>query len=259
VTGLQAAQALGNLPQGLRGELIGEYAKIVRNYRERRWEAAELDGGRFSEIVYTILRGYVDGSYPATASKPSNFPQSCEALASANRSQFSQSVRLGIPRVLVGLYEIRNNRGVGHVGGDVDANHMDATYVLHAAQWVMAELVRLFHNTDVDTATKLVSALVARTLPMIWKVGESKRILDSTLNLADSTLLLLYGDSEPITDRTLARDLKQPRLSNYRRVLRRLDEQVLIEYNEATGEAFISPKGEKEVEERLLPGTASSW
>ena len=65
---LQAAQALGNLPEGLRGELLREYAKITRNYRERRWEAAELDGGRFSEIVYTILAGYIKGSYPATAS-----------------------------------------------------------------------------------------------------------------------------------------------------------------------------------------------
>src|SRR5205814_651141 len=98
-----------------------------------------LDGGRFSEIVYTILSGHVGGSYPATASKPQNFPLSCETLKQADRQIFPQSVRLGIPRVLVGLYEIRNNRGVGHVGGDVDANHMDATYVLHAAQWVMAE------------------------------------------------------------------------------------------------------------------------
>jgi hypothetical protein len=257
VAGINAAQALGSLPQGLRSELLNEYAKITRNYRERRWEAAELDGGRFSEIVYTILRGYIDGSYPSTASKPQNFPQSCGALGQADRNRFPQSVRLGIPRVLAGLYEIRNNRGVGHVGGDVDANHMDATYVVHAAQWVMAELVRLFHDADVDTAAKVVSALVDRTLPVIWKVGDVRRVLDATLNLADSTLLLLYGDSEPVTERALARDLKQPNLGNYRRVLKRLDEQLLIEYRGETGEAFISPKGEKEVEERLLPEVSS--
>jgi len=256
VTGLDAAQALGGLPSGLRGELLGEYAKIIRNYRERRWEAAELDGGRFAEIVYTILRGHVDGTYPPTASKPQNFPQSCEALAQADRVRFPQSVRLGIPRVLVGLYEIRNNRGVGHVGGDVDANHMDATYVLHATQWVMAELVRLFHNTDVDNASKVVSALVDRTLPMIWKVGDTRRVLDSTLNLADSTLLLLYAESGPVTDRALASYLKQARLANYRRVLIRLDDQVLVEYDTDTGQVSISPKGEKEVEERLLPGAS---
>jgi hypothetical protein len=253
VATLDAAYALGNLPKGLRGELLTEYSKITRNYRERRWEAAELDGGRFSEIVYTILRGYIDGSYPKTASKPRNFPKSCEDLALASKANFPQSVRLGIPRVLLGLYEIRNNRGVGHVGGDVNANHMDATYVLHATQWVMAELVRLFHNTDVEVAARVVSALTDRTLPMIWEVGGTRRVLDTSLSLADSTLLLLYGSIDAITDRTLARDLKQSRLANYRRVLKKLGEQLLIEYKEDTGEAFISPTGDKEVEERLLP------
>jgi hypothetical protein len=56
---------------GLRTELLQEFGKITRNYRENRWEAAELNGGRFCEIVYTILDGYLDGHrYAAAASKP---------------------------------------------------------------------------------------------------------------------------------------------------------------------------------------------
>src|SRR4051794_37284357 len=98
MTGISGAQVLGQLPSGLRDELLAEYAKIMRNYRETRWEAAELDGGRFCEIVYSILRGYVDGAYPAGATKPQNFPRACEDLGSASRSH-PQSVRLGIPRV----------------------------------------------------------------------------------------------------------------------------------------------------------------
>lgn len=254
---LDAQQALGHLPQGLRDELLTEYAKITRNYRRRHWEAAELDGGHFCEIVYTILRGHVDGSYPAAASKPSNFPRSCEALTQADKSKYSQSARLGIPRVLVGLYEIRNNRGVGHVGGEVDPNHLDATYILHAAQWVMAELVRMFHDTDIKTATAVVDALVDRTLPIIWQVGDARRVLDTALSLPDSTLLLLYGEAEGATDRRLVSDLEQPRLDNYRRVLRRLHAHRMIEYTAATGLAVISPKGEKHVEERILPPQAS--
>lgn len=250
---LDPKQALGHLPQGLRDELLTEYADITRNYRRRHWKVTELNGGHFSEIVYTILRGHVDGNYPAAASKPSNFPKSCEALAQADKATHSQSVRLGIPRVLVGLYEIRNNRGVGHVGGEVDPNHMDATYVLHAVQWVMAELVRLFHNTDVQTATAVVDALVDRTLPIIWQVGDTRRILDTTPDLADSTLLLLYGEAEGATDRSLMKDLEQSRLDNYRRVLRRLHSQRYLEYSADAGTVVISPKGERYVEERILP------
>ena len=43
-----------------------EFNKILRNFRERRWEPAELDGGKLCEIVYSILRGHVDGSFPAS-------------------------------------------------------------------------------------------------------------------------------------------------------------------------------------------------
>lgn len=247
------ATALGGLPASLRSELLVEYDKIVRNYREGRWETAELDGGRFCEIVYSILKGQVDGSYPASASKPRDFPGACTALAQA--TAFPQSVRLGIPRVLIGLYEVRNNRGVGHVGGEVDANHMDATYVLHSVQWVLAELVRIFHSTTTSAATAVVDALVDRTLPIIWTVDTKRRVLTTGLTLATQTLLLVYGEPNGRLDRELSVDLEQARLANYKRVLKSLHADRLVEY-QADGNVLISPKGAKLVEEQLLPGLA---
>lgn len=250
---LAGAQALGQLPQGLRDELLKEYSKITRNYARRHWEATELDGGRFCEIVYTILKGYVDGAYPSSASKPQRFPQACDALAQGSPRQFPKSVRVGIPRVLVALYDIRNSRGVGHVGGDVDANHMDATFVLHSAQWVMAELVRIFHQADVNTATGIVGTLVDRVNPLVWRVGGRRRVLDVRMSLADRTLTLLYGTVRGLSDKELAQDLKQSRLANYKRVLKRLDDDLMVDYDEQSGHVEISPKGEKRVEDTILP------
>src|SRR5438876_337250 len=82
--------------------------KLARHYRESRWEPAELNGGKLSEIVYTILKGHVDGAFPATPSKPRNMVDACGALASAN--SFPRAIRIQIPRIIVALYEIRNNR-----------------------------------------------------------------------------------------------------------------------------------------------------
>ena len=235
---------------------MAEHAKITRNFREGRWEAAELDGARFCEIVYTILAGYLNGqNYPASAAKPGDFKGACDRLAQAPRASGPDAARVTIPRILTGLYQVRNNRGVAHVGGEVSANHMDATYVLHATQWVMAELVRMFHDTDVSTATKIVDTLVDRTLPVVWSVGGIRRVLDKSLDLSDATLVLLYAEPAGAVDRDLAQDLDQPRLGNYRRVLRSLHEARMIEYSETTGHVVISPKGEKDVEERLLPAT----
>ncbi len=249
---LDAAAAFSTLPATLQKELVNEFNKIVRNYRERRWEAAELDGGRFSEVAYTVLSGYLaNGNYATHASKPARFDTACAQLG--NFSGYPKSARVSIPRVLVALYDIRNSRGVGHVGGDVDANHMDSAFVLHAAQWVMAEFVRVFHGTDLAIATSIVEALTTRESPILWKVGEAIRILEPGMRLGEATLLLLHSVANSMRDEELAGHLEQARLANYRRVLRTLHASKMIEFDEARGRATISPRGIRHVEDVVLP------
>ncbi|CBE67456.1 protein of unknown function [Candidatus Methylomirabilis oxygeniifera] len=71
------------VPEGLRQELLSAYGRILRNFRERRWEPAELNGGKLCEVVYTILRGYMDGKYPKKSSKPKNMVDACCGLEQA--------------------------------------------------------------------------------------------------------------------------------------------------------------------------------
>ena len=117
----------------------------------------------------------------------------CKNLEAADQARFPRSVRVHIPRVLVSLYEIRNNRGVGHVGGDVNPNHMDATLVMESAKWILAELIRVFHDINTQEATEIVDALIDRTIPVIWEVGEVRRVLKTGLPMKLQTLLLLYS------------------------------------------------------------------
>ncbi|MCH7502167.1 MAG: hypothetical protein IIA10_02280 [Proteobacteria bacterium] len=245
-------KVLSGLPASLRQELLNAHEEIARNFREKRWEPAELNGGKLCEIVYSILRGHVDGSFPAQASKPSNMVDACKSLEQADKNIFPRSVRIQIPRVLIALYEVRNNRGVGHVGGDVDPNHMDARYVLESAKWVMAELVRVFHGLSVDDATAVVDKLVERTIPVVWEVGDIKRVLRTSLSKKDETLLLLYASSGAVKDTDLFNWVEHSNMSNYRRdVLRRAHKARLIEYDEGTGDVHLLPTGTAYVEERL--------
>src|SRR5579872_1398565 len=101
------------VPKELRDPLLEAFNSIVRNYRERRWAPSELDGGKLCEIIYSILRGHIDGKFPPKPFKPANMVDSCKALENAG-SKFSRSIRIQIPRILISLYEVRNNRGVGH-------------------------------------------------------------------------------------------------------------------------------------------------
>src|SRR5262249_38061185 len=138
----------------------------------------------------------------AQASKPPNMLDACRALEKAPAS-FPRSVRILIPRLLPVLYEVRNNRGVGHVGGEVNPNHMDAVFVLSAAKWVLAELIRIFHTVDVPTATALVDALVEREAAAVWIIGDKRRVLDVSLTMKEKTLLLLYQANGPLREADL--------------------------------------------------------
>jgi hypothetical protein len=249
--------ALGTLPATLRAELLEAFNKIVKNFRERRWEPAELNGGKLCEVVYSILKGHVDGSYPARATKPRNMVAACQSLEAAGTS-VPRSIRIQIPRMIVALYEIRNNRNVGHVGGDVDPNHMDAVCVLQMAKWIMAELVRVLHNLTTEEATVVVEALVERELPLIWDVDGKRRVLAPRMSMRDKTLLLLHASDTPLAERQLVEWVEHSNASVYRRdVLKKLHREKLIEFNPVTRLAQISPLGVSDVEDRLLPAIST--
>ncbi len=244
-------QLLAALPQGLRDELLDAFKEITTSFRERRWEPSMLNGGKLCEIVYTIIRGYADGKYLAKASKPKNMLDACKAMEAAPAS-LPRSVRIHIPRMLVALYEVRNNRSVGHVGGDVDPNHMDAVAVLYMSKWLLAELVRLFHGLSPEEAGAQVDSIVEREIPTIWRVGDRRRVLAHRLSQKEKTLLLLYGEIGPMSEADLAASIEVRKLTSYRSdVLRPLHRAKMIEYNETDKTATLSPLGTREVERKL--------
>jgi hypothetical protein len=155
--------------------------------------------------------------------------------------------------MLVAVYEVRNNRGVGHVGGDVDANHMVATCVLHVCQWVMAELVRLFHNVSVQEATQAIDSLVERVAPEVWAVNGKLRILDTAFSAKEKTFLLLYHSMRPVAEADLFEWVEHSNASAFRRdVLRKAHKEKLIAYDPKTRLVTLSPKGISHVEDTLL-------
>jgi hypothetical protein len=249
---MPVASILGQLPESLRNELIDAFGTIVTNYREGKWEPSELNAGKLCEVVYSILDGYVTGSYPTKSSKPSNMYDACNALTKAP-ARFTRSVKVHIPRVIISVYEVRNNRGVGHVGGEVDPNHMDATMVLYTAKWMMAELVRLFNNVDTETATASVETLIERELPVIWKVNGKKRILTPGLSMKSKTLLLLYSEPEGLNEVQLLDWLEHSNAAIFRRdILVKGHKARLWEYDKASKIVTLSPAGVKVTEAQLL-------
>jgi hypothetical protein len=234
---------LSTVPAGLRDPLLVEYDRIVQNYMERRWTSAELSGGLFSEIVYTILDGHAKGTYAAKPSKPNDMVSACRTLE--KNKHVPRSFQILIPRTLPALYEVRNQRGVGHTGGDVDSNHMDSNAVLAMTSWIMAELVRVFHNLPVDEAQTLVDNLVERRTPLIWQSGNMKRVLDPTMLVKDQIMVLVASAAGEVSVDDLMKWIgySKTNKTKFKGIIRALHSKRHVEFDDARQMVQILPPG----------------
>ena len=238
---MSASEALSAIPIALREPLLKEYSSIIQNYSEHRWSPSELSGGLFCEIVYTILEGHASGTYASAPSKPRDFVGACRRLE--ENTHVPRSFQILIPRLLPALYEVRNNRGVGHTGGDVDPNHMDATFVLTNCNWVMGELVRVYHNLSTVEATKLVDGLVERRIPLIWEGQGMRRVLDPDMKLPEQILVLLATSTGPVNAADLLAWTGYHNSTYFKKLLRQMHGKRHVELASDESTVQILPPG----------------
>jgi hypothetical protein len=206
--------------------------------------------------VYAIIAGSIKGSFPASPSKPSNMVQACrelEALPADSGRSGDRSLRILIPRVVPALYEIRNNRGVGHVGGDVNPNFLDATAAYGMCSWVLAELVRIFHAVSTEEAQETVDALIERKHPLIWEFEGMRRVLAPKMGKGDQALLLLHARPAWVAEKDVLAWVEYSNSKVFRdEILKPFHKLRLVEYDEIQRRVRISPLGVKDVEDRIL-------
>lgn len=252
---LNFATVFPDIPKTICEKLENSYTKIQRNFAEDRYETAELNAGKFSEAVIRLLQWHVNptNEYIPFGTPIRDFGR--ETRKFEHETAFPYSVRCNIPKVINALFDLRSNRGVAHTGGDVDPNLMDSTFVVYATAWVMADLVRIFHKVDTNTAQKIVASLVAKRIPLVWEVDGKKRVLDSSLSYKDKTLAVLYCiHPDKVTEKKLVEWVEHSNPSVYRRdILRKCHRAKLklLEYDESTKTVVISPPGIIYVEENI--------
>ena len=218
-------------PPAIVGELVDAYERIKENFFLGRHEPAELNAGKLCEAVVRILEFAAKGTFTPTRAQIRNMGERLRSFE--NQTSLSDSLRLHIPRVANALYHVRNSRGVGHIGGDVNPNLGDATLLATGADWIIAEFVRLQYSCTLDEAQGIVEALVQRRLPLVYAIGGKKRVLNPKLSTAQQVLLLLSGEYPgSVDDVTLFEWTEYSNFSMFKRaVLRALHKRRHIEYS----------------------------
>lgn len=250
--------ALAKVPLRFRKRIVGAYTEVKRRQREASvsgsFDAAGLSAGKFCESVLRLLQDELSGQCIPFGKHIKNFPDECRKLIVTKATAGPESLRIVVPRALVFLYTMRGKRGIGHVGGDVEANAIDMATIVRTCDWIVCELIRVYHGLPLEEAQALVDSLAAKHLPLVWEVGGRKRVLRTDWSYKKKVLVLLYsGIESSVLSEELFEWSEHPRRSTFRRdVLRPLHENKLIEYDEVDEIVYLSPWGVAEAEASLL-------
>lgn len=244
--------ALQNIPETLREPLTFEFEQALDEYRAGDWEKVGLKAGKFCEVAYCVCEGHAIGVYQSVPSKPSNFPQACRNLEQHNAAK-GRSLCIQIPKVLAALYELRNNRAIGHVSGDISPNHMDAEFFLRGLKWVMGEFVRNFSQLPLDESYAVVEAVTARTYSIVWSNGDIRRVLEPARTAKEKVLILLYAEGKTVTVSELQQWVEYKNTTDFKkRVLSILHKDAMVHFDAAAGNIEILPTGQSYVEKSGL-------
>jgi hypothetical protein len=128
---------------------------------------------------------------------------------------------------------------------------MDSVAVLSMCNWIMGELVRVYHNVTTAEAQAVVDAMAEARIPVIWAKGNLKRILIPTLKLPDQILLLTASSVPSTTVQQLFDWIEYENKTHFMKTMRLLHRNRLIEFNEKTGDVQILPPGANVVRELI--------
>ena len=126
--------------------------------------------------------------------------------------------------------------------------------IARICDWVICELVRIYHSLSIEEAQDLVDSLAERNIPDIWNIAGKKRVLRDGLSFSQQVLLLCYsGQDNSVLAEDLFEWVEYSDFSMFKKsVLVPLHKKRWIEYDKTSEAISISPTGIREVEEKLL-------
>ncbi|MCU1255238.1 MAG: hypothetical protein JWM83_1537 [Candidatus Angelobacter sp.] len=245
--------AFSAVPEEFRSKIIESYFELKSAFLNAQYEQCGLKAGWFCEAVLRYLQSKLTSSFVPFGQQITRFDLECGKLEQVPRTAAPESLRVIIPRGLSFLYTLRNKRGIGHIGGDVDANQIDAATASRVADWCMCELIRALHNMPLENAQNLLDTIAVRNVPHIWRVDGKSRVL-KRMDYSSQVLLILHSDIDAsVSVDHLIESTEHSNSSVFRRdILGKLHAARLINYDQNERSVRISPTGVREVEEILL-------
>lgn len=249
VTKATLAAALSTkVPNDIMTKTLDEYEHIKQQFFLRKFQPSELNGARFGECILRMLEHADIGMYTPFG-KSANSEQIIKRVE--GNTNLSETLRFFVPRLTRVILDVRNRRDVAHVGTGVNPNYSDALFVVQASDWILTELVRLFHASSIDEAQRIVDSINEVRIPIVAEVDGFVRVQNTNLDARQKTLVILYYKQPmKIKDSQIATWVQYGNLSRFKKtILRSLDAQALVHYD--SGQCSLLPKGVSYVEKNI--------
>lgn len=251
--------ALQGIPQTFRPKIIDSFTEIRRRftqaiYTNEAYDAIGISAGKFCETVLRFLQHELTGTHTRYNDPIRNFGNECNQLEQTPRTSGHESLRVMIPRCLSFAYTVRNKRGIGHTGGDVEANKTDILVIVESTTWIVCELIRIYYGSSLEEAQGLVDTLSTRKIPDVWEVMGRKRVLKQGLSAKDRALLICYTTpNQAVLLEDLFEWVEYSSMSMFRSsVIKPLHEARMIEQDKELDAIIISPIGVSHIEANII-------
>ena len=143
-------------------------------------------------------------------------------------SSLDDGLRICGARIARGMYALRSKRNILHKG-NVDPNRYDLHYLLHGAQWILAELLRNISGLSMQEAGQLINMVNAPVGGLVDDTG-FRRLVRPDVEATEEILILLHGGYGTITSlRTVRESLNRRTDKQVRNALGSLWKRKLID------------------------------
>ncbi len=188
-------------------ELLDDYQQLKEADLQNKYDYAGQAAGKFFETVMKILL-YVKKGLPPNP-KGIDFETAFNQITNEPKPTIEDEILcMIIPYALRSGYTLRNKRRISHARG-INPSLMDSRYLSLLADWVMAELLRLYHSKDDKEIEQLINRLVTRKVPFMQEINGEKVLLHKNMPATVSLLLILCSNNGTISSEEVKSDLSK--------------------------------------------------
>jgi len=233
---------------------IDSYVEMQQRFLAGDWQPSELDGGRLCEVVARAVY-QLDSGTVTHSQLPGAICEKVEDEKNQHTHALVHSDRLHMTKAISLVYKFRSSRGSVHISPVYSADFMDSMLMVHAGKWILAEFLRLAWTKDKALIAETIAQIVQLEFSLIHELEGVPLVLDENVSAPVEILLLLnHADGHKLTRDQVTAQCKNNTSAAVATAITRLMRANEIRSTPTAGEVALTPKGQKRVIEKIIPG-----